>query len=492
MSVVAELADGRRLEFPDGTDPSVVQATVKKMLAPPATETGFALNSINKGIAGIPDSLLNAPNRVANLVKAAVGTAAGAMGHPEMEPTPSPDPDIVSKLFQKAGFIKPDVQPQNARQRIEDAMLQGGVGGATSPANGVGGVVANVVKGLLAGGAGGATKEATGSEPLAIAASMGAPAAVNAMRPTPRPMNDVERGTLKAAQAAGYVTPPAEIAPNFINKRLQSIAGKDATNQETVNRNQDVTNQLAATDLGLPKNTPITVSALETVRKDAAKPYREIAALSPTAASALEELKQARYDFNVHNTHYQRSADPAALQKAKVAQQDMQTWENVIDQEAVKSGVPDLPQRLAEGRTLIAKSYDVERSLNEANAEVSAPALGNAYGRGKPLSGGLETAAKFQQAFPRYAREGASNPTPGVSKAEAVASAILGTIGLGSGGPGRAVAAGGLPLLSGPTRSLILSKPYQQIMAPLEAPAPQTPQDQVARALFATRAFADR
>ena len=33
MAIEAELADGRILEFPDGTDPSVVQATVKKVLA---------------------------------------------------------------------------------------------------------------------------------------------------------------------------------------------------------------------------------------------------------------------------------------------------------------------------------------------------------------------------------------------------------------------------------------------------------------------------
>lgn len=44
MTITAELADGRRLEFPDGTDPSVVQATVKKMLAPkvaPMPEPAF-------------------------------------------------------------------------------------------------------------------------------------------------------------------------------------------------------------------------------------------------------------------------------------------------------------------------------------------------------------------------------------------------------------------------------------------------------------------
>ena len=32
MSVTAELHDGRVLEFPDGTDPSVVQRTVKRVL----------------------------------------------------------------------------------------------------------------------------------------------------------------------------------------------------------------------------------------------------------------------------------------------------------------------------------------------------------------------------------------------------------------------------------------------------------------------------
>jgi hypothetical protein len=33
MTIRAELADGRVLEFPDGTDPGVIQATVKRMIA---------------------------------------------------------------------------------------------------------------------------------------------------------------------------------------------------------------------------------------------------------------------------------------------------------------------------------------------------------------------------------------------------------------------------------------------------------------------------
>ena len=35
MPIEAELADGRVLEFPDGTSPAVVQATVKRMLGAP-------------------------------------------------------------------------------------------------------------------------------------------------------------------------------------------------------------------------------------------------------------------------------------------------------------------------------------------------------------------------------------------------------------------------------------------------------------------------
>jgi hypothetical protein len=33
MAIEAQLADGIFLEFPDGTDPSIIQSTVKRMVA---------------------------------------------------------------------------------------------------------------------------------------------------------------------------------------------------------------------------------------------------------------------------------------------------------------------------------------------------------------------------------------------------------------------------------------------------------------------------
>ena len=69
--IEAELHDGRILEFPDGTDPAVVQATVKKVLgvtsAPKSggigSEVGKGLlrgaGEIGKGISRIPSAVLD-------------------------------------------------------------------------------------------------------------------------------------------------------------------------------------------------------------------------------------------------------------------------------------------------------------------------------------------------------------------------------------------------------------------------------------------------
>ena len=45
MAIEAELADGRILEFPDGTDPSVIQATVKRLVAQSATPKQSTIGS---------------------------------------------------------------------------------------------------------------------------------------------------------------------------------------------------------------------------------------------------------------------------------------------------------------------------------------------------------------------------------------------------------------------------------------------------------------
>lgn len=74
MTIEAQLADGRVLEFPDGTDPSVIQNTVKRMLAPAAPSEaakkrtfGEAATDIGAGLVSGAGSLVQLPGQLYGL-----------------------------------------------------------------------------------------------------------------------------------------------------------------------------------------------------------------------------------------------------------------------------------------------------------------------------------------------------------------------------------------------------------------------------------------
>lgn len=247
--------------------------------------------------------------------------------------------------------------------------------------------------------------------------------------------------TLAEAKQAGYAVPPFETNPNAITNTLGSVGGKAATKQATTAQNQAVTTSLAARAIGLPENQPITLSAIRQQRAAAGQAYEAVGALSPQAAADLESLKQARFDANAQMKFYARSADPSALKAAQASGAQADQLESALEnhaaiaaqthyQNAVQSGAtgPALQQAqdqaaqmyslvpaMRQARTLIAKTYVVENALNEANGEVSAPAIGALFAKGTPLTGPLATIGKFQQAFPRYAGEASRTPAPAVS-----------------------------------------------------------------------------
>lgn len=283
--------------------------------------------------------------------------------------------------------------------------------------------------------------------------------------------NVVRDATLRDATKEGYVVPPSAADGGFISKRLESVAGKAAIGQDAAVTNQKITTEIARRELGLPKMAPLTENSLDTLRDNAAAPYREVAKIDPEAARALEKLKQVRFDANANYKFYNAMPNPEVLAKAKGFSAEAARLEDYIEQIAANAGKPGLVGDLRQSRTLIAKTYDVERALNIGTGDVSARMLGSAMDKGKPLSGGLATAAKFAEGFPAYARDGASIPTPGVSKSEALASLILGLGGFSAtGGNPLGLAAAALPLASGPTRAALLSKPYQNAVMPSYTP----------------------
>lgn len=293
-----------------------------------------------------------------------------------------------------------------------------------------------------------------------------------------RDQNALRDATLAEAQEAGYVIPPSAVNPSGVNKRLESIAGKAAVGQEAQIRNQAVTNKLVREELNLPANVPITETLLEWARGRASAPYREIERLptpQPTIggtqfhpvlqpgvppAKTLLDLRKARKEAQNHYQHNSRSGDPAALEKAEAAWAEAERLEGVLEQVATDAGRVDLVPQLREARQYMAKTFDVQRALNLGDGNVDARVLGAMLDKGKPLSGKLETIAKFSEAFRPYTREGGLVPTPGVSKVEALAAMMLGGGGAAAVGP-VGLLAGALPLASGPVRSAVLSPAYQ-------------------------------
>lgn len=329
-------------------------------------------------------------------------------------------------------------------------------------------------------------------------------------------LSKTERATLEAGKREGYVVTPSSVSDSGINRRLESIAGKAAVGQGAALKNQEVTNQLAKQALGLPENAELTMATLRNLRDQAAIPYQKIEQLSQQAKTDLDaitkslesqangdphqfailmadpqvqakikpllaqssadinSLREARFEARKQFDAYRQSGSPDALERARASDELAEMLENRIEEAAKSVGDPDLLDHLREARTRIAKSYDVERALNLGTGEVSAPIIGRQLDRGRPLSDELETIGKFAEAYPSVMREGSKIPTPGVSKIEAGTAALLGALGVGATQSPSGALIGALPLLSGPTRALVLSRPYQALMTAEPFAMPKT------------------
>jgi len=273
---------------------------------------------------------------------------------------------------------------------------------------------------------------------------------------------------IEAARKAGYVIPPAQANPTLINRVLEGVAGKVSTAQAASARNAAVTNGLAADAVGLPAGTTITPEALDAIRKDAGKAYANVAGmgtldatgaklpasanvqrgydnmtLAPNATVDARDVvnawKQANADAKAYRTAYSRDAQPETLAKAQAAEADAKSLDTFLARSVTQregQSVDDLTSALARGRlgledfikqalnsqlvqsgskqpgkealdaarTQIAKTYSVESALNPETGTVSALNLAKQAAKGKPLSGGLDTAASFAARFPKAAQ----------------------------------------------------------------------------------------
>jgi hypothetical protein len=373
----------------------------------------------------------------------------------------------------------------------------GAVTGALQPSTSTGETARNIGLGGALGAGGQAVGNLIAQKTSQILASRAQTAAntqaVNAVRDT----------TLEASQDAGYVVPPTITNPSLKNTALESMSGRYATKQGAQVKNQQVTNRLAAEDLGLPANQPITQQALQDVRTKAGRVYAQVkqagqiktdstflndltgitnsseevakafpGATTPaadkidtlvnslaqdtfSAGQAVEYAKRLRQQSAANFKLAGRSANPEDLALAQAQSKGANALEEMIGRHLDASGKPDLLQQFQDARKSIAKTYTVDAALNDATGNVDARILAKQLERNRGIDGGLKKAGEFGQAFGEVAGEPVKGP--GVSKlafASAAGGALLGQPQLLA-----------LPVASALARKTLLSGPVNRALA---------------------------
>lgn len=276
----------------------------------------------------------------------------------------------------------------------------------------------------------------------------------------------IKAATLAESNKAGYVVPPSLTNSSRFGlpKLAEGLGGKQQAMLEAVDSNQPVTNTLASQAIGLNPDAGITRDSLAAVRQEAAaKGYAPLRAIGDIPADAAHKEMLSGLSTNQRGA---ASIDPrlgdaditslaealdkpsfdsgalvdaisAIRAKASDAYSSGKTTlgkaykaaanglESLIDRHLQAQGDTDSLASFREARTQIAKTYNIEKALNDTTGNVSATKLAQQLRSGSlPASGdqNLVTAARFGQAFPKAARESAGE-APAISPIDLYGSA---------------------------------------------------------------------
>lgn len=316
------------------------------------------------------------------------------------------------------------------------------------------------------------------------------------------------------ARSVGYVLPPAMTGkPGAITSALSGWGGKIKLQQGASVKNQEITNQLSAQTLGLPKDTVLNDQVLNDVRTKAGKAYEDVEkavpfitpddqfrlatqALGSRASHAaqyfpqlmnnpginavsqelsgvqyfspragLEVVKELRFNGNAN---LKAPGDPMKHALGLAQRQAADAIDSLMDREIEKAAYsgkdtgarisPDLVSKYRKARQQIAKSYDIEGAMNPATGDVNALGIGKLAVKGRPLTGELDQIANAANAFPRALQNVARF---GGEEQHSAVDFFGSSLAIGHGNPALAATIAGRPA----ARKLLLSSPYQNRLA---------------------------
>ena len=262
---------------------------------------------------------------------------------------------------------------------------------------------------------------------------------VNALRGTK--LSPQMQTAVSEARDLGYTVPPTQAGGGIVNRLLEGIAGKASTLQEASVRNQAITDNLAKKSLGLAEDTILSPEVIKSVRDTAGKAYENLklsgtVKTSPKFIQALDDIKPYKDAMQAAKDFPEELANPiiktidslkrpnfdvnSAVSKINLLRNDAdlafkqgnsalgkankdasKVLENTIENHLANTKQTDLLNKFKEARTLIAKTYEIEKAMNATTGTVNASKLANRLQQGKPMSEELKDIAKFGQAFPK-------------------------------------------------------------------------------------------
>ncbi len=268
---------------------------------------------------------------------------------------------------------------------------------------------------------------------------------------------------LQRAQEEGYVAPPSNTNPTFMNRLLEGISGKLKLQQEMSVRNQGVTDRLSAEALGQNSGASLTQGSLASIRDEASGGFaairhagemaaddtfrNRIADLSEQVSGATRMgLKQAgpfdsmasklseldRFDSGdaLDGIRYLRAlADDAFQSGSSVVGRQYKgaanALEDLITRNLENRGQQgaDWLKQYQEARQLMAQTYTAGKALVGDTGNFNARSYASELARGKPLVDQQRLIGEFSTAFPKVTRL-MQESVPSVSPLDAYGSAI--------------------------------------------------------------------
>lgn len=464
-----------------------------------------------RGITAVPDMVLNTPSNVMNLGRAAYGTAATALGRPDLAPDISEDPNIVTRGYENLGLISPEGEPVTEGQKRLAAAVSGAAGGA---------LTGNPLTGALIGGtsslAGKEVAEATGSPVAGIVASLaagyGAAKTANAIGGSARAAQAAEQSALdevkkqlakkndiaRQAVSDGFKIPPHLIEGNTkTTKVISSIGKKSHIEAQASDHNYIHGQKIIQRYIGLPENTPITMDSLESRRAQLGKAYDKVkkqpdmeidagytpSNLSPKIdtsvdldmtqryhikmADAIEKIKQLRADANKidRNLNY----DPELDAKSRAFRAEAASLEDLMIRNLKNRKKTSLVKDMQKARVGIAKTYSVESGINKGTGMFDmshAKKLINASD-GSKIGGDLRKLGEYASAYPDAFKKLEKSSSYGVSRGDVGTTIATGAFGNLITGSPVGLFAGLIPTAAPfAARSYLLSDRMQKSMIP--------------------------